>query len=289
MVLGVGASSYSSSHCSYTHVACHARRPGSSWGQGHGQGQGQGEGNLLRAAAASATYLNAAPGGRARVPQQNRLQSITRRSCSAGSCTEFTFVFVAPWQPPATMMLRPSVTAPNMPPANTTENQHSKDSYIAVMRVTFAGQRGAASPPTNAGVENLTGFRFWVLGCSCEAFNLNNRQETAAIAAADGEQELLVPVTPAQAPKCTIACRALASHATCHTSHVTRHTSHVTRHTSHVTRGAPLTSPRADLDCAMGDTRLHLQHNTQTHTREWPLQSSASAGIRLYHLCRHSV
>ena len=149
------------------------------------------------------------------------------------------------------MMLRPSVTAPNMPPANKTENQHSKDSNIAVMRVTFAGQRGAASPPTNAGVKNLTGVRFWVLGCSCEAFNLNNRQETAAIAAADGEQELLVPVTPAQAPKCTIACRALVLHAT--------------RHASHVTRGAPRTSPSADLDCAMGDTRLHLQHNT-THT-----------------------
>ena len=163
--------------------------------------------------------------------EQTTARYVTRRRCSAGSCTEFTLVFVAPWQPPATMMLRPSVTAPNMPPANKTENQHSKDSNIAVMRVTFAGQRGAASPPTNAGVENLTGFRFWVLGCSCEAFNLNNRQETAAIAAADGEQELLVPVTPAQAPKCTIACRALASHTTCHMPHVTRHTSHVTRHT----------------------------------------------------------
>jgi hypothetical protein len=121
---------------------------------------------LLRAAAHAHAHCNAdcdVPEHRPRRQSARSTgeQTVARYLSQVLGHAQFTLVLVAPWQPPATMMFRPSVTQPNMPPGNKTENQHSKHAKVAVMRVTFAGQRGAASPPTNAGVENLTGFRFW--------------------------------------------------------------------------------------------------------------------------------
>jgi hypothetical protein len=78
-----------------------------------------------------------------------QMSQVTSRTAHA-----LTLVLVAPWQPPSTIMFRPSVTAPNIPPANEpiSFQPAQRDHHL---RITFAGQCGAASPPTNARVEDL--------------------------------------------------------------------------------------------------------------------------------------